>query len=174
MQWYYAKEDQQFGPISQSEMRGMLDAGAIQPSDMVWREGLKDWTPAADISEFGLVYKAPVSLPIAPTSASDPLTPSPYAPPTYAGDTQAPPTTSGLAVASMILSILGLLTCFVLSIGGVICGHLALHQMAKPDARLSGRGMAIAGLIIGYLMVGLVVLGFLFFVLFFIIAPAQH
>ena len=174
MQWYYAKEDQQYGPISQSEMRGLLDAGAVQPSDMVWREGLKDWTPAADVSEFGLVYKAPISPPLAPSIASDSMANSPYAPPAYAGDLQPPLTTSGLAVVSMILSILGLLTCFVPSIGGVICGHLALREMAKPHARLRGRGMAIAGLIIGYLVVGLMVLGFLVFMLFFLIAPAQH
>lgn len=80
---------------------------------------------------------------------------SPYTPPGVAGGTfyYAPPT-SGLAITSLVCGIVGLVTCLMLpGIPAVICGHMALNRMADPSVRLAGRGMAIAGLIMGYLSV---------------------
>ena len=56
--------------------------------------------------------------------------------------------TSGLAVASLVLGILGI---WILAI---IFGGIAISQTGK-DPNLSGRGMAIAGLILG--MVGFLI-----------------
>jgi hypothetical protein len=39
-------------------------------------------------------------------------------------------------------------------IPGIICGHLALKQLAREPA-LKGRGLAKAGLIIGYIVLAL-------------------
>lgn len=65
------------------------------------------------------------------------------------------PPTSGLATASLVLSIIGVLTvCFTVaipSIAAVICGHMAMGE-TKPGIK-SGHGMAISGLIIGYLTI---------------------
>ena len=60
--------------------------------------------------------------------------------------------TSGLAIAALVLS---LLPC--LAIGGIICGHLARGQIRR-NPRLQGNGLAVAGLIIGYVSVGLTLL----------------
>ena len=60
--------------------------------------------------------------------------------------------TSGLAIASIVLSLLGCF--FVTAIAGVICGHLARSRI-RNNASLSGGGLAIAGLTIGYLMIAL-------------------
>ena len=38
----------------------------------------------------------------------------------------------------------------------VIFGHVALNQLKQPDNRQGGRGMAIAGLILGYIGIGFV------------------
>ncbi|GAA1126416.1 DUF4190 domain-containing protein [Citricoccus alkalitolerans] len=68
---------------------------------------------------------------------------------------------TGLAVASMVLGIVGVVTggfLFVPQILAVILGHLSLHRDRQ------GRGFAIAGLVMGYLMTGftlLAVLGFM-------------
>ncbi len=43
------------------------------------------------------------------------------------------------------------------SIAGVICGHIALSQIKKTGEQ--GRGMAIAGLIIGYIGIVLAIIG---------------
>lgn len=73
--------------------------------------------------------------------------------------------TSGLAVASLILGILSLLGAAVCGapIAAVICGHLALGQIKRSAGQVGGRGLAIAGLVTGYLalIAGVVVLLFL-------------
>ena len=163
MQWYYAKNDSQFGPVSDSEIRGKLQSGELQNSDMVWRDGFADWLPISSVSEFAMLRQGP------PPSAMDrpaiPNLDSPYAPPLAPGGYFPSVRNSGLAIASMVLGILGLLLCQLISIGGVIYGHLALAEIKRSDGGLSGRGMAIAGLITGYLGVAVVLLGILVVVL---------
>ena len=70
-------------------------------------------------------------------------TPEPQAPAT-------PPKSSGMAIAAMILAILGLCTCITAPIG-LILGIVALGRTNR-DPRLQGRGMAIAGIVIGGLI----------------------
>jgi serine/threonine protein kinase len=64
--------------------------------------------------------------------------------------------TSGLAIASLILSCLTVILGPFGCIPGIICGHLARAKCRK-DPALKGAGMASAGLIVGYtlLAVGL-------------------
>jgi hypothetical protein len=60
----------------------------------------------------------------------------------------------------MILGILGLCT-FAYAIGpllAVILGHVALSNVNKSGGALAGRGMALAGLIMGYIGLALFVL----------------
>jgi prepilin-type processing-associated H-X9-DG protein len=59
--------------------------------------------------------------------------------------------TSGLAIASLVLGILGL-TCILPIIGAllaVIFGIVALNQIGKSGGQLTGHGQAVAGLITG-------------------------
>jgi hypothetical protein len=67
----------------------------------------------------------------------------------------APGRTSGLAIASMVLGILWLY--WIGSILAVIFGHIAISQAGK-DPTVRGKGMAIAGLVLGYIGVGFLVL----------------
>ncbi|MGC4015421.1 MAG: DUF4190 domain-containing protein [Luteolibacter sp.] len=63
-----------------------------------------------------------------------------------------PPRTSGLAIFSLVTSFL------LLGIIPVICGHVALSQIRKSGGLLKGRGIAIAGLTIGYITIALGIL----------------
>ena len=74
----------------------------------------------------------------------------------YAGLT--PPQNAGIAIASLVLGCLGFVTCGLTSIPAVICGHLALGRIGKSGGHLTGNGMAIGGLVTGYLTVALMVL----------------
>ncbi len=94
---------------------------------------------------------------------------SPYSPPVEgvegASYTPGPslPVTNGLAIASMICGILSLVFfCFCgglfLGIPAVICGHLSLNQLNALGNSQQGRGMAIAGLICGYLGIAILII----------------
>lgn len=62
------------------------------------------------------------------------------------------PKTSALAIWSLVLGILSLV-CFSIfaAIPGVICGHTALGRIKRSGGTLEGQGLAIAGLVTGYL-----------------------
>ena len=67
------------------------------------------------------------------------------------------PRTSGLAIASLICGILGIL---ITGIPAIITGHLARGQIRRAGPALTGSGMALAGLVLGYvaLVLGLLAL----------------
>lgn len=60
--------------------------------------------------------------------------------------------TSGKATASLVLGLLGLVICLA-GIPAIILGHMALSEIKKSAGRLKGDGMALAGLIMGYLSI---------------------
>ena len=64
-----------------------------------------------------------------------------------------PAKTSGLAMASLICSIGSFVIIPFGFVPGIICGHLAMKQLTREPG-LKGRGLAKAGLVVGY--VGLV------------------
>jgi type IV pilus assembly protein PilA len=59
-----------------------------------------------------------------------------------------PVQTSGKAIASLVCGLFLFLPPF--SIAAVILGHLSLSEIRKSGGRLQGEGMAIAGLVLGY------------------------
>ncbi|MHC4693068.1 MAG: DUF4190 domain-containing protein [Planctomycetota bacterium] len=60
-------------------------------------------------------------------------------------DNLKPARTSGLAIASLVFSFIVPFGC----IPAIVCGHIALRKIRK-DATVKGYGLALAGLIIGY------------------------
>lgn len=93
-----------------------------------------------------------------PTPPAANYEPQPYA--ATAPYTPGPPTNT-LAIISLVLSLVGV------SLGGVICGHIALSQIRRTGE--SGHGLALAGVIIGYAFIGVGVLFLIGYVLFFLI-----
>ena len=80
------------------------------------------------------------------------------------------PATSGYAIASLICSLLGYIGVFGFGpLLGIIFGHLALREIDRSNGMLQGRGIAQAGLILGYIALGLVALVVIFFALIFIV-----
>jgi hypothetical protein len=59
--WYYAKGQEQFGPIGSPELKAMAEDGRLTPDDLVWREGLSQWTPSSRVR--GLFSEASGSSP---------------------------------------------------------------------------------------------------------------
>ncbi len=69
--------------------------------------------------------------------------------------------TSGLAIASLVTSILLFWFYGIGSILGIIFGHIARAEIKKSNGTLTGDGLALTGLIIGYVTLGLVLVGIL-------------
>lgn len=134
------------GPFSLEEVKSKLAAGTLSLTDQAWYEGAAGWAPLSTVpgvsgaASSGAVPTTPaVSAPVSPTT---PVAPAPLSP---SGKTEP------LALWAFILSLVGLLCCGpVVSVGGIICGHLALSRF-NQQPQLQGRGLAMAGLIIGYL-----------------------
>lgn len=70
--------------------------------------------------------------------------------------------TVGQSTASLVLGIISLLMIWMLgvlaAIPAVICGHVAKSKIAADPENLQGNGQALAGLIMGYISIGVTTL----------------
>jgi len=146
------------------------------PSQPVNTSAAAAFPPAAPPAGGAFPLPPPPAFPTAPP-AFDGGAPPASAAYAYQGQAYLTPTqdalvaqTSGLAIASLVCSLAALgvvlfppliLAC----IAGVICGHLALWRIGRSHGQLKGKGFAIAGLIIGYVLFALTLLGIVAIVL---------
>jgi hypothetical protein len=94
--------------------------------------------------------------------------PSPLPPPRPASSpsiARIPPVpTSGMAIASLVLGIGGLTILPLLgSIVAIILGYMARNDIRQRPDQVSGDGLAVAGIVLGWISIGLAVLGLLAF-----------
>jgi hypothetical protein len=113
----------------------------------------------------------------APTSPSYAVpTGSPVSyPPGYPGYGYGPPMpvpvkTNSLAITSMVLALCGL-ACGLTAPIGAIMGHVARRQIRQRGE--GGDGMALAGIIVGWILTGLI-LAYIVFIVIMIIYAASH
>jgi hypothetical protein len=152
MDYNIARNGQQLGTATEAQLRAGLSNGTYHATDLVWTEGMADWKTASDF--FGLASPEPVAP--APAQAPFPAVRRPgpvaYAPP------PAGSASSGLAVTSLVLGILSIIPCSVLTgLPAIITGHIARSKIKNSAGALGGGGMALAGLIMGYLSLAFVV-----------------
>lgn len=138
-------------------------AGAVAGVE-AFQEGIRQ--PAPDDSR--IVVPPAEVVPAVPTPEPAPGTQvaSPgrqVRPPAYAVPASVVPT-SGLAIASLILGIGGLTFLPLLgSIVGVILGYMARNEIRRRPGQVTGDGVAITGLVLSWIGIGLAVLAFLLF-----------
>jgi hypothetical protein len=63
--WYYSQTGKQQGPVSGTKLRQLAQDGTLQPTDLLWKEGLKSWRPASELK--GLVFAPPIPPPLSKT-----------------------------------------------------------------------------------------------------------
>ena len=60
MNWHYAINGQQQGPVSADELSRLLSAGSITTETLIWKEGMADWLPlstaAPEVTAAGVTY----------------------------------------------------------------------------------------------------------------------
>ena len=135
--WYSGSSVGQKGPVEEQEIRALIAAGQVGPETLVWGDGMTDWTRLDQVPELFPGF-------VSPYAAPQSLAPGYYQ----------PVANSGLATASLVCGIVAVLTCTAGGIPGiaaVICGHLAISRIRQAPVPVTGRGLAIAGLVMGYL-----------------------
>src|SRR5438552_10557228 len=53
VQWFVARNGQKVGPFTPGELKQLADAGLLQPSEMIWTEGMSRWVEA---SQFAVLF----------------------------------------------------------------------------------------------------------------------
>lgn len=51
MAWYYAKDGERFGPISEQNFQQLIGQGTVSADTLVWREGMDNWQPYGSVRE---------------------------------------------------------------------------------------------------------------------------
>ncbi len=88
--------------------------------------------------------------------------PPPPPPARPASPAASEPPTSGMAVASLVLGIGGLTVLPLLgSIVAIVLGYMARSDIRRRPHEVSGDGLALAGIVLGWISVGLAILGIL-------------
>jgi len=129
-------DQKEYGPVSADQIRTWITQGRANARTQLQAAGSTDWKPLADFPEFADALQPGGSLP------------GPAQPPAGTPPAGAPPKASGLAIASLILGCLGLLTCGITSLVGLVLGIIAMVRISKSQGRMGGQGLALAGTIV--------------------------
>lgn len=66
MEWYYALDDKQCGPVTETQLTDLLNARAISRDTLVWRNGMGEWQPLHEVRPLAA---APARPPVIPAPA---------------------------------------------------------------------------------------------------------
>ncbi len=123
-------DQKEYGPIPEAQLRQWIMDGRANAQSHAKAEGTTDWKPLASFPEFADALKI-------------------SAPPQLSTDTSTViPKTSGLAITSLVLGILGMFTCGFTALFGLILGIIAMVKVKNSGGKLSGNGLALAGVIV--------------------------
>ncbi len=138
------------------------NCGAVLKPEEMPVEAVPDAPPPEPERSAGPVGIYEIDEEIPPTPAvqrvePQPAPPPPPRPPAPAGSTTP---TNGLAIASLLLGIGGLTILPLLgSILAIILGYMARKEIRQRPGEVSGEGLATAGIVLGWIAIGLAVLG---------------
>jgi prepilin-type processing-associated H-X9-DG protein len=125
-------DGKEYGPINGEVMRQWITEGRANAQTKVKAEGSPNWQTLASVPEFEAAFAAsagaPPPLPATPVEVK----------------------TSGMAITSLVLGILGL--CGITALVGLVLGIVALLKINRSGGRLSGQGLAIAGICVSGFM----------------------
>lgn len=70
-EWHYSIGDDRHGPVSARELKELADSGQLQPSCLVWKEGMPNWVQANKVKGLFIASTSatPPPLPSAPTGS---------------------------------------------------------------------------------------------------------
>jgi hypothetical protein len=126
----FGDDGKEYGPVSGEQLCQWIADGRVHAGTQARDESAAEWTPLAGILEFHAALM----------SAPPPLSP--------AAAPAARPRTSRMAITSLVLGILGILTCGITALAGLVFGIVAMVKVKNSGGRLGGKGIALAGIIV--------------------------
>ena len=67
--WYYAANNEQKGPINESELKANFASNKLPADTLVWKDGMDNWTPANQVPAFSF-RSAPTPAAVQPPTAT--------------------------------------------------------------------------------------------------------
>ncbi len=62
-EWYYTESGARHGPVSTDELKRLAAGGLLAPTDLIWKPGMSEWTPASRAKELFTRDAVPPELP---------------------------------------------------------------------------------------------------------------
>ncbi|HTQ50607.1 MAG TPA: DUF4190 domain-containing protein [Candidatus Acidoferrales bacterium] len=120
-------DQKQYGPVSAEDLRQWIADGRLSAQTKVQIEGTDEWKLLGEVPELADALSNRIPPPTAPA---------------------VPSRTSGLAVTSLVLGVLGLFTCGITALFGLVLGIIAMVKVSNSRGALRGGGIALAGIIV--------------------------
>lgn len=130
-------DQKEYGPVTEEQLRQWIRDGRVNAQTRVQVEGATGLKTLSELPEFAGALRG--------------STP----PPLPAGAPATPAKTSGMAITSLVLGILGIASCGITVLlsapVGLILGIVAMNKIGKSPGQLRGKGLALAGIIVSSL-----------------------
>jgi len=139
-----------YGPVSADQIRQWIAEGRANAQTLAQAEGSVEWKPLGLYPDFAPPAPPPIPPSTPPGAPAGPAT---------------RPVTNSMAVTGLIFGLIGLmggwLCCApIFSVLGIVFSSVGLSQIKRDPSRQTGRGMAIAGLILSIIgLIALLILG---------------
>lgn len=130
------EDGKEYGPVTLDQLQQWIAQGRVRPKTRCKADGAGQWSTAAEIPEVAQMLSG------GKRSGTAPGLPAGQKP------------KKGLAWASLIFGVSSL-SCLpvVGAIPAIICGHIAKGRVKRAPGTYQGAGLALAGLVLGYLSV---------------------
>ncbi len=125
-------DGKEYGPVSDNQVRLWVAQGRLNAQSKIRPEGAQEWKSIGESPELGVAL--------------------PPDPPPVAASGSSTGSVSGLAIASLVLGVVGPATAGLTGVAGLILGIIALVKISKSQGRLRGTGLAVAGICVSGVM----------------------
>ena len=129
-------DNTEYGPVSGEKICEWIQQRRVNSETKIRPEGSTEWKRLGEMSEFAAILPRPGA-----------------APPVMAARQNTSAKLSGLAIASLVLGILGWFTLGISSLFGLGLGIWALIRINRSQGQLRGMGLALTGTILSGILV---------------------
>jgi hypothetical protein len=135
-------DQKEYGPVTGEQINQWIGQGRVNAQTKARAEG-GDWKTLGEFPEFSAALGVRAASSVSP-------------PPAISSQ---PAKTSGLAIASLVLGILGIFSCGLAAIVGLVLGIIAMNRIKKSNGTLDGFALAVAGTIVSSVFLLMLPLG---------------